>query len=255
MAWRLAALLFLAAAAATPTSAIKADDDVLQRPDALAETVFVLTNQERMRTGLPPFERDDNLDRAAVEHSTRMLRLNFFAHKDPGGATPQFRIHSFAREIIGTSGENIWSGSGYRQARDNDLALAMVKGWMNSPEHRDNILRREFTHLGVGVVLQDGEVRAAQEFAGVRAMLKAPLPESIAQGEVITVHVRSVTRRGTPSLFDLVLASTHDRVAGPFRVGWPTPLGVRRGLYQLRFYFPDGSDRWEISEGPILRVR
>ncbi len=43
-------------------------------------------------------------------------------------------------------------------------AGAIVKAWMDSPEHRANILNEEFTRTGVSVIFKDGKVYAAQEF-------------------------------------------------------------------------------------------
>ncbi|OAD23138.1 SCP-like extracellular domain protein [Candidatus Thiomargarita nelsonii] len=48
------------------------------------------------------------------------------------------------------TGENIWQGQGYDVSDAQKLAELVVEAWMNSPGHRENILRQEYTHLGVG---------------------------------------------------------------------------------------------------------
>jgi hypothetical protein len=46
----------------------------------------------------------------------------------------------------------------------DDLASEIVAGWMNSPGHRANILRPEFTEAGIGAAYVNGYVIATQDF-------------------------------------------------------------------------------------------
>ena len=55
------------------------------------------------------------------------------------------------------------------------LAQVIMSGWMNSPGHRKNILSPEYTHLGIGVITNNQEVKATQVFIGVAdAGIKPP---------------------------------------------------------------------------------
>jgi uncharacterized protein YkwD len=60
-----------------------------------------------------------------------------------------------------TLGENLLVGP-------NTLtAAAMHAAWMNSPEHRANILSNAFTSVGIGVAYgSDGQVYAVEDFGG-----------------------------------------------------------------------------------------
>jgi uncharacterized protein YkwD len=59
------------------------------------------------------------------------------------------------------SGENIaWNSYGL----DRTVSVAM-DGLMNSPGHRGNILRSNFTHVGVGIVTVNSGGRAQTYFA------------------------------------------------------------------------------------------
>jgi len=60
-------------------------------------------------------------------------------------------------------GENIFKEFGFPK---NTLAKTVMEGWMNSPEHRANILQKEFTHIGVGVVVLEDTFYFTQVFAG-----------------------------------------------------------------------------------------
>ncbi|MEU1054588.1 CAP domain-containing protein [Streptomyces sp. NPDC005876] len=114
-------------------------------PDGLARTVAEvvgLTNRRRTGAGLPPLAADPRLTAAAQAHSADMVARDFYAHTDPDGGRPWDRT-SAAGAPHRTVGENI--ACGQRSPAD------VVEGWMNSPGHRANILKPDFTHIGVGL--------------------------------------------------------------------------------------------------------
>ncbi|MGW3651269.1 CAP domain-containing protein [Streptomyces sp. NPDC000878] len=106
-----------------------------------ATEVTDLTNRERARAGLPPLATDALLTRAAQAHSTDMVVRAFYSHTGPDGSQPWDRAAT-AGSTRRTIGENI--ACGQRSPAE------VVEGWMNSPGHRANILKREFTHIGIG---------------------------------------------------------------------------------------------------------
>ncbi|MDX2545841.1 CAP domain-containing protein [Streptomyces sp. WI04-05B] len=113
-------------------------------PGDLARTaaeVTDLTNRERARAGLAPLATDALLTRAAQAHSTDMVVRAFYSHTGPDGSRPWDRAAA-AGSTRRTIGENI--ACGQRSPAE------VVEGWMNSPGHRANILKREFTHIGIG---------------------------------------------------------------------------------------------------------
>ncbi|KAA0940539.1 CAP domain-containing protein [Streptomyces apricus] len=113
-------------------------------PAGLARTaaeVLALTNAERAAAGLPPLADDPLLTRAAQAHSTDMVARAFYSHTSPDGSEPWHRAAA-AGSSRRTIGENI--ACGQRSPAE------VVRGWMDSPGHRANILKPAFTHLGVG---------------------------------------------------------------------------------------------------------
>ncbi|MHB9864060.1 CAP domain-containing protein [Streptomyces sp. YIM S03343] len=113
-------------------------------PDGLRRTaadVVRLTNAERAAAGLRPLAEDPLLTAAAQGHSADMVARDFYAHTSPEGSQPWDRAAA-AGSGRRTIGENI--ACGQRSAAE------VVTDWMNSPGHRANILKREFTHIGVG---------------------------------------------------------------------------------------------------------
>jgi uncharacterized protein YkwD len=74
-----------------------------------------------------------------------MAEQNFFSHTAPEGDTMVDRVRS-ARIFYFAVGENLFKGTNLRQP-----AVDAVEGWMNSPGHRENILRAEYREMGIGV--------------------------------------------------------------------------------------------------------
>ncbi len=112
----------------------------------LEQRVHHLVNEQRCRAKLPPLVWREDVARAARDHSKNMAERNFFDHEDPRLGNVDKRLNRF-RVPWRACGENIFMLHGY----ENPAQVA-VQGWMESPGHRANILQKEFTHAGVGVV-------------------------------------------------------------------------------------------------------
>ncbi|MGW0824500.1 CAP domain-containing protein [Streptomyces sp. NPDC002845] len=106
-----------------------------------AAEVIALTNAERAGAGLPPLAADPYLTTAAQAHSADMVARAFYSHTSPDGSEPWHRAAA-AGSTRRTIGENI--ACGQRSPAE------VVRGWMDSPGHRANILKPDFTHIGIG---------------------------------------------------------------------------------------------------------
>jgi uncharacterized protein YkwD len=122
----------------------------LQLPDGLQPTpdpeaeqqLFDLVNRERTSRGLKALTLDPRLVPVARAHAAEMFRLKYFGHQSPTTGSPFDRLRA-ARITYSRAGENL----AYAQS----VAVAH-QGLMESPGHRENILRPEFTRLGIGVM-------------------------------------------------------------------------------------------------------
>jgi uncharacterized protein YkwD len=115
--------------------------------DAERATLCLL-NAERRARGLRPLRPDRALRRAALRHSEDMVQRDFFEHENPDGLGPHDRIVRAGYTLRSggfSTGENLATG-------DPGTPAAMVDGWMHSPGHRKNILRRGFEEIGIGIV-------------------------------------------------------------------------------------------------------
>jgi len=99
------------------------------------------TNAERARHGLRALSVDARLAAAAQAHSADMVQRGFFAHESPDGRQVWDRAVA-AGYVYRKVAENI--AAGQRSAEE------VVRGWMESPGHRANILDGDLTQIGVG---------------------------------------------------------------------------------------------------------
>jgi uncharacterized protein YkwD len=133
------------------TTAAKATPD----PVAAARAeVLALVNEERATAGCKPLTASTSLDGLAQSFSDEMAARGFFDHTDPDGNDPWDRAK--ARGITNLSAENI--------AQGQPTAQAVMDAWMNSPDHRRNILDCDYTTLGVGVHFGTGGPWWTQDF-------------------------------------------------------------------------------------------
>jgi uncharacterized protein YkwD len=118
-------------------SAPSASNAAALDPGELA--VVKLINAYRTRNGRPPLLVGPALSRAAQSHSADMARRGYFDH---GAFVTRLRSFGVRAPYVG---ENIASGS-------RPLAPStIVRMWIQSPPHRENLLDRGFRRIGVGV--------------------------------------------------------------------------------------------------------
>jgi uncharacterized protein YkwD len=109
----------------------------------------------RAESGEPPLTRDARLDAVAQEHARSMAAAQTIAH-DAGDGDPEARMQA-AGLSYDTLGENV--------AHAATAALAHRSLWA-SPSHRANILRREFSRVGVATVRDiRGDLWVVETFA------------------------------------------------------------------------------------------
>ncbi len=128
--------------------------------------VFNKVNEERKKKGLHALIWDSKLAEVARLHSLDMANRSYFSHENPEGEDPTMRAirngYNVHKELgngwysdgiaenIGMMPTGNVEGYGYVSS-SNDVADAMMKSWMNSPGHRENILNADYNFIGVGV--------------------------------------------------------------------------------------------------------
>jgi uncharacterized protein YkwD len=160
MAWLAATVVALCCWAAVPAGA--ATPDNLQ---ALRQRALELVNQARAARDLARLETGRNLDEAAQSHAQDMLQRGYFSHASPDGGTVQDRYVAAGGSRSELVAENIARCEGCEATAARIERLQ--EGWMNSPEHRENILREGLARFGFGIATDaHGSLYAVQTFAG-----------------------------------------------------------------------------------------
>lgn len=135
--------LFVTKLGEDDTQKLDLPDNLTRTPDPAAEKQMLdLVNEERANAGLKPLVLDDRLVPVARQHSEEMFRLKYFSHQSPVTGSPFDRLKA-AGITYTRAGENL----AYAQS-----VTVAFRGLMESQGHRENILRPEFTRIGIGVI-------------------------------------------------------------------------------------------------------
>ncbi|EKN62734.1 SCP-like extracellular [Neobacillus bataviensis LMG 21833] len=108
--------------------------------------LFDLTNASRVEHQLPILSWDDHVRETARKHSTDMAVHHYFDHTNLKGQSPFDRMKE-DHIIFYLAGENLAYGQ--------FSSIFAHEGLMNSLGHRENILRKGYKYLGVGVAFND----------------------------------------------------------------------------------------------------
>lgn len=109
--------------------------------EVLEARVLEITNTERAANGCAALVFDERLAASARGHSVDMATQDYFDHVSKDGRTFVDRIRAAGYPSPGA--ENIAAGQ--------PTAEAVMKGWMESKGHHDNIVNCDLKALGVGV--------------------------------------------------------------------------------------------------------
>src|SRR5579884_1485589 len=110
--------------------------------DYSLSTLLLETNNDRAYYGISPLRLNNQLDQAAQAKASDMATNNYWSHVSPSGKSPWNFIVSAGYEYQ-AAGENL--AYGFNNASD------VMKAWLNSPDHRQNILNGNFEDVGFGV--------------------------------------------------------------------------------------------------------
>jgi uncharacterized protein YkwD len=129
---------------------------------ASEQALLPAVNDARTQRGLAPLDVDAALVRAARSHSRTLLERDILTHGDFASRLRRFG----ARGAL--LAENLaWATATGPYAH----ARAIVRAWLRSPGHRENLLNPGFRRIGLGAVFGEfagygGAVVVTADFAG-----------------------------------------------------------------------------------------
>lgn len=111
-----------------------------------ANKIIQETNSERSLVQKDDLAVNSKLNQAAQAKANDMVQRDYWSHNAPDGTTPWSFVDSNGYQYQ-AAGENL--AFGFMNARQ------IIDGWMNSPEHKANILNSNYREIGIGITTSD----------------------------------------------------------------------------------------------------
>lgn len=127
--------------------------------DDIRDDVIRLTNRQRRKRGLKRLRGDSLLHEAAQGHADEMDTVGrYLGHDSLDGRGPGDRLDDVDYD---------WRAYRENVASGQSSARAVVKAWMQSPGHRENLLSDDVSEIGIGFAVDDqsGTSYWVQKFA------------------------------------------------------------------------------------------
>lgn len=117
----------------------------------LEQLTHEVTNRARRKHSKSEISYDPELANIARLHSRDMARNEFFSHENQDGESHNTRLsnHGYYSDVVYENilvSESVQNGVEVREA-----AQMAVDSWLNSPPHREALLREHVTEEGIGV--------------------------------------------------------------------------------------------------------
>lgn len=175
------------------------------------KAIIELTNQERQKMGLSKVSENTALSKAAELKARNMLQENYWAHFAPSGKTPWDFILSSGYKFT-YAGENL--------AKNFYNSNEVVKAWMASPTHRDNLLNSKYQDIGIAVVegILNGQktTLVVQMFGTTQNVAVSPSME--VQGKQIAVPEQDLAEKPTLVLPAIENKNSNKTLIDPYAV-------------------------------------
>ena len=107
-----------------------------------ADSLVKQSNAIREQFNADPLNANPQLMSAAQAKAEHMAKNRYFAHFAPDGTTPWqfFKEQGYSYKI---AGENL--------AITNEDEDAVIKGWLESPTHKENLINTAYSDIGIGI--------------------------------------------------------------------------------------------------------
>ena len=218
-------------------------------PNAFSSTseqqLFQLTNQARAAAGRKALHWDASLATFARARAKDMIVRNYFAHQIPPDGHTVFDVMSNVGYCFNLAGENI----GWNNYPEDQATSEIQTMFMNSPDHRQNILGPAWDVVGIGAYQgPDGKKMWAVVFADkCGSVAPAPTPKPKPKPTTRPTPTK-VKPKATPGPTATPLASP-----SPLDTALPTPP-ISPGPSPAPVISPVPSGEVALAPGGSLRV-
>jgi uncharacterized protein YkwD len=125
---------------------------------AAQRTLFAALNRERKEQGLPVLKWNEALAGAAQGHAEEMARHNLVSHTLAGEPSLASRATKAGARFTWIS-ENVVQSSSAEGAHEQ---------FIQSPNHRANILDSDMDSVGIGIAERHGQLFVVEDFAKIK---------------------------------------------------------------------------------------
>jgi hypothetical protein len=155
--------------------------------DISIQSLLEGTNAQRTANSQSNLTLNAKLDQAAQNKANDMAARNYWSHNTPDGQTPWSFITA-----VGYSYQKAGENLAYGFASSSDT----ITGWMNSPEHRANILNASYQEVGFGIInIPDYQNSGPQTL--VVAMYAQPDSQAVAAAQPSQSSPTAASRTGS----------------------------------------------------------
>ena len=184
----------------------------------LPAVLSLLTNEQREAQKLSMLNTSPLLTKAAELKVADMVTKNYFAHTSPEGKTPWYWL-----EMVGYNyqyaGENL--AVNFMDSKD------VADAWMNSPTHRANIVKGNYTEIGTGI--------ATGSYKGKDAVFVAQLYANPSKALSILAKKTTANVPVNTKVSNITKASTEARVLGVETTTIQTPNILQKATASPRY--------------------
>ncbi len=141
----------------------------------LQELTYEKLNDERSKRDLHRLTQRNDIEEVSEYKTNKMISENYVSHKSPDGETVRDRFSSFnvdcrsvgenlAKTFYDTRVNTEYQGTVTYTSMD-ELSTGIVSQFMNSPEHKENLLDEQWESHGISVIItSDNNVYITHKF-------------------------------------------------------------------------------------------
>ncbi len=157
-------------------------DDEGSKLKGIESKIISLVNEHRIEAGLSELKIHDELSELANLHSKNMGKNNFISHRNRLGKSPSERINERLgdRYFLVHTSENLAHRYFFgdpplsSERKKHRIARSIVRGWMNSKGHYENLMNENSSHMGIGLHLNGNRLYVTQKFMAYLVRLAKP---------------------------------------------------------------------------------
>lgn len=165
-------------------------------------SLFNQTNAYRQEIGVGKLKLNDKLDKAAYLKAQDMFAKQYWSHVSPDGTQP-WKWFSDAGYNYNEAGENL--------AKNFTSTNGVMTAWLNSPEHKANILKSEYQDVGFAIV--SGEIDK-KPISLVVALYGMPAESAVAGAETSFSQASQTSQTNILTQFAIATQSITPAVMG-----------------------------------------